>query len=83
MISIVTTDLKSHKHQADFLALLNVYATDIMGGGKAIDSSLHQQLIEGLINTPHKLILLAYENEKPIAIANCFFGFSTFKANLC
>lgn len=80
MILIQATDLQSPQHQADFLALLNTYASDIMGGGKAIDGSLYPQLISGLINTPHKLILLAYENEKPVAIANCFFGFSTFKA---
>lgn len=80
MISIITTDLQIEKHQTDFLTLLNAYATDIMGGGKAIDSNLQKPLIEGLINTPHKLILLAYEDDKPIAIANCFFGFSTFKA---
>ena len=80
MISIVITDLQSEKHQSDFLVLLNAYATDIMGGGKAIDTSLQKPLIEGLKNTPHKLILLAYEDDKPVAIANCFFGFSTFKA---
>lgn len=80
MISILITDLLAEKQQTDFLTLLNAYATDIMGGGKAIDSSLHKQLIQGLIDTPHKLILLAYEGEKPVAIANCFYGFSTFKA---
>lgn len=80
MITILKTDLKLPKHQADFLQLLNVYATDIMGGGAAIGNHLHQQLIEGLQNTPHKLILLVYDDENPIAIANCFYGFSTFKA---
>lgn len=80
MISLLTTDLQSEKHQADFLMLLNAYATDIMGGGKCIDTTLHKQLIKGLINTPHKLIVLAYEDEKPVAVANCFYGFSTFKA---
>lgn len=80
MIDIIQADLNNPQHTNDILFLTNSYALDPMGGGKELSDFVKENMIEGLRNFPETLIFIAYENDKPIGIANCFIGFSTFWA---
>ena len=80
MLSIVEITFKTSKEETDFLSVLNEYARDIMGGGKDLPDATQQNLVPALKKIDHKIILIAYNNSAPIGLANCFLGFSTFKA---
>jgi len=79
-IVVKRTDLIYSKEKEDFLEVLQSYAKDVMGGGKEIGPNITSKLINNLVNVPNKLLLLAYKDNDIAGLANCFYGFSTFKA---
>lgn len=79
-IAIVEADLENAQHQRDVLALTAAYALDPMGNGGPLPPEVLGRLIAGLEAHPTTLILMAYREGKPVAIATCFRGFSTFYA---
>lgn len=80
MIEVRELDFSTPKQGDDFLKVLNSYASDIMGGGKELPRDIQSGLVSSLRVLDQKMILMAYDGDRPIGIANCFFGFSTFKA---
>jgi GNAT superfamily N-acetyltransferase len=62
------------------VALLNAYAMDPMGNGKALSNEVCRELIPGLQRHPTTIIFLAFQNKDAVGIATCFMGFSTFAA---
>ena len=62
------------------IQLLNEYACEPMGGGKPIPAELNETLINGLRDFPTAFSLLVYCDGTPVALSNCFYGFSTFAA---
>lgn len=81
MIYITPVDFSSPQHQVDFWKLLNMYATDLMGGGNPIDARLQQKLFTDLQSSPIAYSFLAYdENKLPVGLLNSFLGYSTFNA---
>ena len=77
---IIEADLDNQTHCEHILILTNVYSLDVMGGGKPLPEFVQENLISGLKETPNSLIFLAYDGDKPIGVANCFIGYSTFYA---
>jgi ribosomal protein S18 acetylase RimI-like enzyme len=77
---IVEADLDRPDHQRDVLALTAAYALDPMGNGGPLSPEALERLIPGLRSYPTTLIFLAYIGERPVALATCFRGFSTFFA---
>lgn len=65
---------------ADLVALLDAYARDPMGGGAPLDERVKAALPGRLAAVPSAFSLLARIDGKAVGLANCFFGFSTFKA---
>lgn len=74
-------------HLADFstpedaqalIELMQIYATDPMGGGKAIDQGQLEQLPQQLFNITGAYSVLAFVDDQPAGLINCFAGFSTF-----
>ena len=51
-----------------------------MGAGEPLSADVRRALIPGLQQHPTTLIFLAYQGGKPVGIALCFRGFSTFAA---
>ena len=80
MIAIVQLDLHDATHAAALLELLDHYAEEPMGGGTPIATTVRAELIEALKQESHYLGLLAFDGERPVGLANCFLGFSTFAA---
>lgn len=80
MRTVREADLKSSADAAALVAVLDSYASDPVGGGEPLAAEVRERLVPGLREQPNALVLLAFDDERPIGIAVCFFGFSTFKA---
>lgn len=78
MIDIIQADYSNSKHTNDILTLLNLYAMDMMGGAESLSSHVRNHLIEELRARSWAFSILAYDQDTPIGLANCFEGFSTF-----
>jgi GNAT superfamily N-acetyltransferase len=79
-IKIIEANLENKKDQTDIIAMTLAYALDEMGNNSILPEAVLRQLIPGLKAIPTTNIFLAYSNEKPVGIATCFLGFSTFNA---
>ena len=79
-IEIIEADLERPEHQRAVVELLDAYARDPMGNGKPLADDVKRDLIAGLQRHPTTLVLLAYVSNRPVGIAVCFLGFSTFAA---
>ncbi|MBF0194865.1 MAG: GNAT family N-acetyltransferase [Magnetococcales bacterium] len=78
IIDITVADYQNQKHVKDIQHLLDIYATDPLGGGKALDSYVKQNIVKELSKLPHAFSVLAYDSGTAIGLANCFYTFSTF-----
>lgn len=77
---ILEADLRHPQHQQAVVKLLDAYATDPMGNGRALSKDVRRDLIPGLQQHPTTIIFLAFQNQQAVGIATCFRGFSTFAA---
>ena len=79
-ITIIEADLARPEHQEATVYLLNAYAMDPFGDGKPLSEVARRDLIPGLQAHPTSLVFLAYRDGRPVGLAICFRGFSTFAA---
>src|SRR5687768_482257 len=77
---VVEAELSRPEHQEATVHLLNAYAMDPMGDGKALTETARRDLIPGLREHPTTMVFLAYLGSEPVGLAICFRGFSTFAA---
>ena len=78
-LEIVLADYSNEQHSHDILSLLNDYALDPMGGGEALPSYAKENLVDELAKQTGAISVIAYVEDKPAGLINCFQGFSTFK----
>jgi len=76
--TIIRADLSNPQHAEAIVFLLNEYAQDIMGGGEALSPYVQQNLVHELQKRSGVHVVLAFVNNQPAGLANCFEGFSTF-----
>lgn len=62
------------------LALLDAYAQGPTGGGTPLAGEVKATLLDKLAACPTAFSLLAYVDDEPAGLVNCFEGFSTFAA---
>jgi ribosomal protein S18 acetylase RimI-like enzyme len=79
-IRIVEANLDDPTHGQAVLEMVNAYARDPMGQGQDLPEAVQRDLVAGLRRHPTTMIVLAYDGERPIGVAVCFVGFSTFFA---
>jgi ribosomal protein S18 acetylase RimI-like enzyme len=79
-INVLEADLNRDDHIQDTTFLINAYAMDPMGNGRPLSEEVRRELIPGLQNHPTTIVFLAYHGTRPVGIAVCFKGFSTFAA---
>ena len=79
-IDIRPVDLTQAGSTADWLDLLNAYASDPMGSGAGLSDDIQQRLPEQLRDRPGTWLFLAYEDDQPVGLLNSFESFSTFGA---
>jgi ribosomal protein S18 acetylase RimI-like enzyme len=79
-VTVIEADLHDPQHQAAIVQLVDAYARDPMGNGAGLSAEVRDRLIPGLRQHPTSMVFLAYDSERPVGIAVCFVGFSTFAA---
>lgn len=80
-MEILEVNLSNPGHESAVLEITNRYAKDPMGDGKPLPDSIRKNLIDELKTFDTYTGFLAYVNGKAAGLANCFYGFSTFKAS--
>ncbi len=73
-------DLNKSEHVDGLLSLMNDYMLDPMGLNAPLDDELAIKIIAGLKVQSNYLGFLVKSDHQFVALANCFVGFSTFKA---
>lgn len=79
-IEIKQIDYANLQQAADLVTLLNNYAQDPMGGGRPLPPAVLKILPEKLSEFPTAFSVIAYVDNNPAGLTNCFYGFSTFAA---
>jgi len=77
-IDIVKANYLNPNHAKDIAFLMDTYATDPMGGGKALPEKVKNNLAKELSKLPHALTVICYVDGNPVGLMNCFEAFSTF-----
>ena len=60
--------------------LLDAYAQDPMGGGEALNPENAARLCSDMAQISGAASFIAWLEDKPVGLINCFEGYSTFKA---
>jgi ribosomal protein S18 acetylase RimI-like enzyme len=71
--------LNAHHAQA-LVSLLDAYAQDPMGGAEALKPEATARLCTDMARIAGAASFIAWLEDKPIGLINCFEGYSTFKA---
>lgn len=78
-ITVICADYENPRHGDDIVALMRDYAKDPMGSNADLPDAVQQNLVAGMAQAGGYSVL-AYDGEMAVGLANCFWGFSTFKA---
>jgi ribosomal protein S18 acetylase RimI-like enzyme len=73
-------DFADPVHTTGIIDVLNSYAADPVGGAEPLSADVRERLVPALQSHPSALVLLAFAAQRPVGIAVCFFGLSTFQA---
>lgn len=79
-IVVLDADYDDPVHRDGILDVLDSYASDPIGGGKALPAEVRGSLLPKLRTHPTARVLLALADTTPVGVAICFMGFSTFRA---
>lgn len=79
-VSVREADLAHPPDASAIVELIDEYARDAMGGGRPLPPEVSDGLAEGLAAHPTSFVLLAVREDRPVGVAVCFRGFSTFRA---
>lgn len=79
-IKVVGANLDDPAHAGAVVEVLDTYASDPVGGGKPLSPDVRERLVPALREWPQAFVVLAFDRSKPVGVAICFYGFSTFKA---
>ena len=79
-LSVKTMDYHDSKDIDAFTMLLKHYSADPMGGNSPLEATQIAKTLEGMKNRSFAHSFIAYNNDQPAGLMNCFEGFSTFKA---
>lgn len=78
VIKIVEADLAQPEHAAAIIRLMDEYARDPMGGGKALPAFVRENLVVELQKRNAAHVILAIVDDIPAGLVICLEGFSTF-----
>ncbi|HEY2413980.1 MAG TPA: GNAT family N-acetyltransferase [Pirellulaceae bacterium] len=78
-LTIFLADLNNSEHQRSIIDLLDMYCRDQFGDSKPLSNHARENLIPGLIKHGGARVFLACEEKKPLGVAICMIGFSSFR----
>jgi ribosomal protein S18 acetylase RimI-like enzyme len=82
-LEIVEADLSSELGAACVVDLIDAYARDPMGGGRALPEDVRARLgpdLRAHVTLGTASVLLALQGGEAVGVAVCFLGYSTFRA---
>ncbi len=79
MISCSKVDFKDDKQCTLLTTLLNLYASDVMGGGEPLSQFVMDNLGKELSKRSFAHAFFAFIDEVPVGLVICFDGFSSFE----
>ena len=79
-LQVRRADYSAAADRAALIGLLDAYAQDPMGGGEALPADVRARLCDDLARHPLAVSFIAWLGDQPVGLANCFEGYSTFKA---
>ena len=79
-ITIRKADYSNRTDQVNLIRLLDMYASDPMGGGTPLAGDVKARLCDVLADCPTAFTLLAYNGDRAVGLANCFESVATFDA---
>jgi ribosomal protein S18 acetylase RimI-like enzyme len=79
-VTIREADLANPADAAGIVDVLDSYASDPIGGGQPLSAEVRARLPVALRDHPTTVALLALADGRPVGIAVCFVGLSTFQA---
>lgn len=80
MAHVIPLQLGDPEHELALLRLLDEYASDPLGGGEPLAKTTRERLVPALREQPAYYGFLALADGVAVGLANCFRGFSTFRA---
>jgi ribosomal protein S18 acetylase RimI-like enzyme len=78
-LQIILADLAHPAHQAAIIELLDMYCRDEFGDSQPLAEDARASLIPGLIKHGGAKVFLAMDDDRPLGMALCFLGFSSFR----
>jgi len=78
-IRIIKANYLNPGQARDIEYLLSCYASDIMGGGVALNENILKNVAVELSKRPYAFSVIAYVEGKAAGLINCFEAFSTFQ----
>ena len=77
-MEVVEADLRLPEHATAVIQLLDEYARDPIGGGKALPPFVRANLVSELRKRDVAHVILAFVDGEPAGLVICLEGFSTF-----
>lgn len=78
MLKIQEADLANAQHASAMVELIDSYARGPGGQNAPLTELARGNMAEGLRDHPMAFVLLAWVDERPVGVAICLWGFSTF-----
>jgi ribosomal protein S18 acetylase RimI-like enzyme len=77
-IEIKKVDYRDTEQAKALVFLLDAYASDPMGGGEGLQEEVKKNLANSLVKLSYAFSYIAYVEDEPAGLINCFEAFSTF-----
>lgn len=77
-LAVVRADYSDPVHARALVDMLDAYARDAAGGGKALSRFAREHLVAELAARPTAYSVLAFDGAQIVGLVNCIEGFSTF-----
>lgn len=78
-VRIRAGDVSDERDRAAAIELINQYASGLAGRMRPLDESVISSLIKDLPGLANCRVFLAEVGDRPVGVAMCFVGYSTFK----
>ena len=79
-LTVLPVDYRNAQHRQALVMLLDAYARDPMGGGEPLTEDVKARLCDDLAARVEAASFIAWQDDQPVGLINCFEGYSTFKA---